>query len=167
MIVIYVVDLELTGIDVAQDHVVFAEAAEAAERAETHNLPIQSHRAQRARTYDVVVGNVIDLECAAGGVAQQHVAGVALVEIAERDKPPIASNLAKRVRGQDAVGPEVVDLIAGGGIAGVAQDHVGRRGGRRGGIDGQGAERGGIARGGDRIPICVGELDVARSRLSG
>src|SRR5262249_4846619 len=77
LIVIYVVDLELAGIDVAQQHVGFAEHAEGAAGAETHGLPIQPHRTQRARTYDVVVGNVIDLKSAAGGVAQQHVAGIA------------------------------------------------------------------------------------------
>src|SRR5262249_53127289 len=133
LIVIYVVDLELAGIDVGQQHVGFAEAAEEAEGAETHDLPIQPHCAQRGRTYDVVVGNVIDLKCAADGVAQQHVAGIAQVEIAESDKPPIAPDLTKRGGpGQDAVGPEVVDLVGGGGSAGVAQDHVGRGGGRRG-----------------------------------
>src|SRR5262249_60852375 len=76
LIVNYVVDLELGGIDVAQNHVVFAGQAEA-EVAESRGLPIQPHRAQRGRTYDVVVSDVIDLECAAGRVAQQHVAGIA------------------------------------------------------------------------------------------
>src|SRR5262249_25010323 len=131
LIVIYVVDLELAGIDVAQDHVGFAEHGEGVEGAESHGLPIRPNRAQRVRTYDVVVGNVIDLECAVGGVAQQHIAGIAQVEIPESDEPPVAPNLTKRVPGQDAVVPEVVDLVAGGGSAGVAQDHVGRGGGRR------------------------------------
>src|SRR5262249_28087730 len=76
LIVKYVVDLELAGIGVAQHHVGFADATEGAEDAETHDLPTQPHRAQRVRTYGVVVYNFIGLECAAGGVAQQHVAGI-------------------------------------------------------------------------------------------
>src|SRR5262249_37167623 len=60
---------------------------------------------------DVVVGgNVIDLECAAGGVPQQHVGGVAVEEAAERDKSPIASHFAPLVR-QERVASDVLDSI--------------------------------------------------------
>jgi hypothetical protein len=92
LVVANVVDLKGACIDVAQHHVGVAEAAEVAE---TQGLKVQSHRAQRGRICDDVVvgGNVIYLECAAGGVAQQHVGGVAVEEAAERDKPPIASNV--------------------------------------------------------------------------
>ena len=96
MIIADVVHLKSAAIAVAQDHVGLAEAAEVAE---APDLPVQSDRAQRDRTSDVVVGgNVIDLECAADGVPQQHVAGIAIVETAERDKTPFGSNLPQPVR---------------------------------------------------------------------
>jgi hypothetical protein len=92
LIVLDVVHLQSAAIGVAQEHVGLAEAAEVAGARE---LPVQSDRTQRGRTceIDAVGSDVIDLECAAGGVAQQHVGGVAVEEAAERDKPPIASNV--------------------------------------------------------------------------
>jgi hypothetical protein len=52
LIVAEIVDLDAAGVDVAQDHVVFATAAEIAE---THDLPIHSHSAQECGVGDVVV----------------------------------------------------------------------------------------------------------------
>jgi hypothetical protein len=52
LIVAEIVDLDAAGVDVAQDHVVFATAAEIAE---THDLPIHSHTAQECGVGDVVV----------------------------------------------------------------------------------------------------------------
>src|SRR5204862_5484716 len=87
--------------------------ADVVEVPESQDLPFQSDRAQKGRTCDVVVvrGDVIDLECAARGISQQHVAGIAIVETAESDKTPIGSNLAQPVCGQDAVVAEVVNLV--------------------------------------------------------
>src|SRR5207244_1241312 len=48
---------------------------------------------------------------AAGGVAQQHVAGVAVEEAAERDKSPIASNTAQLGRRQERVASDVVHSV--------------------------------------------------------
>src|SRR5262249_46735844 len=110
LIVVDVVHLESAAIAVAPDHVGLAETAEIAGARE---LPVQSDRAQRGRTCEIVAvgGNVIDLECAAGGVPQQHVGGVAVEKAAERDKSPIASNFAQLVRRQERVASDTVDSI--------------------------------------------------------
>src|SRR5204862_5551625 len=75
-----------------------------------------------------VVGDVVDLEAAGVGVAQQHVGGVAAVEAAERDKRPIGSDLTQRIGSEDRVVADVVDLVE--AVRAVAQDHVGGGSGR-------------------------------------
>src|SRR5262245_30009175 len=81
------------AVDVAQDHVGFA--GHAAEVAEAHDLPFPVDCAQKCGAGDVVVGDVVDLEAAGGGAAQQHVAGVGAVEAAEADELPIGSDRAQ------------------------------------------------------------------------
>ena len=93
----------------SQQHVGFA--GDATEIAESQDRKVRSHRAQRGRICDVVVHNVIDLECAGGGVAQQHVAGIAIVEAAERDKLKRGSDFAQLKVGQDAIISDVVDVV--------------------------------------------------------
>src|SRR6516162_1029480 len=101
--------------------------AVAVEVAEAGDLKIEPHCAQRGGIGDVVVADVVDLECAGGGAAQQHVGGVAAEEAAQPGKLKIGSHLAQNARGQDRVIPDVVDLVEPVGI--VAQDHVGGGGG--------------------------------------
>jgi hypothetical protein len=84
---------------------------------------------------DVVVGDVVDLEAAGRGAAQQHVAGVAAEEPAETNELPIGSDQAQLIARQDRVVADVVDLVLtrdAGGRVRAAQDHVGGgAGGRR------------------------------------
>src|SRR5262249_17521437 len=124
-----VVDLDPTGVDVAQHHVGLAEAAEIAE---AHGLPVEADVAEEGGAGDVIA-DVVDLEAAGLGVAQQHVGGVAAVEAAERDEAPIGSDLAQRVAGEDRIPADVVDLaLARRGCAvRDPQDHVGGGAGRR------------------------------------
>ena len=91
MIIPDVADFDSAGVHVAQHHVGFAEAAEVAE---THDLPFLADRAQEGGVRDVVVADVVDLEAAGGGAAQQHVGGVGTIEAAEADELPIGSDLA-------------------------------------------------------------------------
>src|SRR5215469_10864093 len=112
LIVAYVVDLEVAGIGIPQHHVRIAGrvteilAGDAAEIANSEELPIQADRADGGRTGDLIVAYVVDLECAGGGVAQQHVAGKAfiddVVETAESDKLPIVSDRELRA-GRDCI----------------------------------------------------------------
>src|SRR6516165_12337925 len=90
---------------------------------------------------------------------------MAIVETAESDKARSGSNLSQPVRGQDAVVAEVVDLVL--AVAAVAQNHVGADGGRRGRVQNHIAEKERVDRRGDRISVCVGELETARPRRSG
>jgi hypothetical protein len=128
-IVAYVVDPEVAGIGVAQHHVGIAggvykiHARDAAEIADAKELPIRTHRPEGARAGELIVADVVDLECAAG-VAQQHVAGSrAIVETAESDKPPIGSDWAQGLRvGRDRITSDPVDLIE---TVRTTQDHDG------------------------------------------
>jgi hypothetical protein len=63
--------------------------------------------------------DVVDLEAAGGGAAQQHVGRVAGEEIADCDKRPIGSDRGERVARQNRVVADVVDLV-------VARDDGGR-----------------------------------------
>src|SRR5262249_3751622 len=125
--------LDPAGVGVAQEHVGFA--GHAAEIAEPHDLPIKPDIAQEGGVGDVVIADVVHLEAAGGGAAQQHVGGDGAGGAAERDEGTIGSNLAQRVARYHCVVAEVVDFVlAGHGGGGVrsAQDQVGgRAGGRR------------------------------------
>ena len=78
----------------------------------------------RADVGDGVAADVVGLERAGRGVAQQHVAGVAGLEGAEPDEAPAARHLAERIGRQNRIAADVVDLVI--PIAGVVHDHVGR-----------------------------------------
>jgi hypothetical protein len=80
LIVADVVDFEPAGVDVAQHHVGFAEAAEIAK---AHDLPIKPDSAEEAGVGDVVVADVVDLEAAGRRIAQHHVGRVGAEEAAE------------------------------------------------------------------------------------
>ena len=114
-----VVDLEPAGVDVAQQHVSFAEAREIAE---ADRLPIHADGAEKGGVGNVVVADVVDLESARAGVAQQHVGGVAAEEAAERDEGPIGSNLAQLIACQDRVVAKVINFVR---SVAAPQDHVG------------------------------------------
>jgi hypothetical protein len=51
---------------------------------ETANLPIQADLSHARGSRELIVGDVVDLECAGGGVAQHH---VALAAAADRPNP--------------------------------------------------------------------------------
>ena len=89
MIIREIVDLDAAVRAATHDHVVLAAAAEITE---AHDLPIAADSAQGGGIGDVVIIDVVDLECT-GAVAQQHVGRVTAVEAAERDKRPIRSHL--------------------------------------------------------------------------
>src|SRR5262249_37815719 len=110
---------------VAQDHVVFAAARKVAE---AHDLPIQSDRAERRGVGDVVVADVVDLECAGIAIARQHVGRVIAEKAAEAGNRPIGSDLTQLVAGQDRIVADIVDLVR---AVATTQDHVGRGPGGR------------------------------------
>ena len=101
--------------------------AEAREIAEAHDLPVQTNAAEKSRPCDLIIVDVVDLEAAGIGVAQQHVAGVAAEEAAERDEPPIGPDLTERESAQNGVVADIVDFVC---ALAAAQNHV-RRGARR------------------------------------
>src|SRR5262249_31930109 len=83
-------------------------------------------RSKRNGVGDLIIAYVVDLELAAGRIAQQHVAGKTvhnvIVETAESDKLPIGSNLAQLRAGGDCITPDVVALIE---TIRTTQDHDG------------------------------------------
>jgi hypothetical protein len=58
-------------------------AGDAAEIADARELPLEPDRADEGGVGDLVVGDVVDLQAAGIGVAQQHVAFAAAAEIAD------------------------------------------------------------------------------------
>jgi hypothetical protein len=99
------------------------------DRRDAGELPVGPDVAEERGTGDVVVADVVDLKAPGIGIAQQHVARVAIVEAAERDKGPIGPDLGQGIGGEDRVVADVVDLIE--AACALAQDHVGRGAGRR------------------------------------
>ena len=71
-----VVDLELTGVDVAQDEI---GRARCVNRGDPRELPIQTHGADEGGAGELVVGDVVDFEPAGLAVAQEEIgfAGIA------------------------------------------------------------------------------------------
>src|SRR6516164_674630 len=107
----------------------------ASEIADTRELPVQADRAHEGGAGDLIVADVVDLDPAGVGVAQDHV-GFArhAAEVAEAHDLPVHADVAQEGGVGDVVVADVVDLEAAGGA--VAQDHVGRV------IAGKGAEAG-------------------------
>src|SRR5438105_4101673 len=104
-------------------------AGDAAEIANTGELPIHPNRADERRASDLIAIDVVDLKTARA-VTQQHVGSVPAKETTERHKLPIGSDLAQVVSRQEAVAADIVDLVL--TVGAVAQDHVrGGAGGRR------------------------------------
>jgi hypothetical protein len=66
-----------------------------AEVAEAGDLKIQPDHAQRGGSRDVVVVDVVDLECATGAIAQYHVGRVSAEEAAQPGKLPFCSDLTQ------------------------------------------------------------------------
>src|SRR3984893_3123191 len=101
------------------------------EVAEAGELPTQPDRSQARGIGDVVVADVVDLEAARAGAAQQHVGGGATEEAAETDDLPIGPALAERIAREDRVVADIVDLVLAGRGRTVraAQNHVGGGGG--------------------------------------
>src|SRR5262249_51231906 len=87
-------------------------------------LPIQSDRAHEGRTGDLIVPDVVDLDPAGVGVAQDHV-GFArhAAEIAEAHNSPIHADVAQEGGVGDVVVADVVDLKS--TRRAVAQQNVG------------------------------------------
>jgi hypothetical protein len=100
------------------------------EVAAADDLPIQTDGPQVGGSGYVVVDDVIDLECAGGGAAQQHVGRAATAEIAEPDELIIGSDATQGVPRQDRSISNVVDFIE--AVRTVAQDHVASGAGRWG-----------------------------------
>src|SRR5207245_8216420 len=94
-----------------------------AEIAGADDLPIQSHRAHEGGAGDLVAVDVVDLQAAGLGVAQDHVAGAAARKVAEAADPPIEADRAHEARAGDLIAVDVVDLDAAG--VDVALHHVG------------------------------------------
>src|SRR5262249_26517723 len=95
---------------------------------EAHDLPVEADVAEKRGTGDLIADDVVDLEAARIGVAQQHVAGIAIEEAAQRNESPIGSNLAQWEGAQDRVIADIVNLVV---AVAAAQDHVGRGAERR------------------------------------
>src|SRR6516165_1032629 len=72
---------------------------------------------------DRIVGDIVDLQAAGVGVAQEQVAGAAAGKIAHARELPIQADGAHEVGAGELIVGDVVDLDPAG--AGVAQDHVG------------------------------------------
>jgi hypothetical protein len=87
-----------------------------------------------------VVADVVDLEAAGAGIAQQHVAAVAVEEVAEAGKLPIGPHLSQRIRGQNRIIADVIDLVKAAGRR-IVQNHV-----RAGGVGGRSVRSGGSRR---------------------
>ena len=132
MIIADIADFDSASVHVAQHHVGFAEAAEIAE---THDLPFLADRAQEGGAGDEIIADVVNLEPTGTAVAQDHVGGVATEKAAEADKLPIGPDDAQLIGGEQRITADVVDFVLarhGGGSVRAAQDHVGGgAGGRR------------------------------------
>src|SRR2546430_6170378 len=85
--------------------------------------PIQSHGAHESGAGDLIAVDVVDLQAAGLGVAQDHVAGAAARKVAEAADLPIEADRAHEARAGDLIAVDVVDLDAAG--VDVAQHHVG------------------------------------------
>src|SRR5262249_58728430 len=90
--------------------------------ADAGELPIQADGADEVGAGELIVGDVVDLDPAGAGIAQDHVGFAAAREIAEAHDLPIHADVAKK-RG-DVIVADVVDLEA--ACAGITQKHVGR-----------------------------------------
>src|SRR5262249_21438347 len=96
--------------------------------AEAHDLPIKPDSAEEAGIGDVIVADVVNLEAAGTGIAQQHVGCVRAEEAAESRELPLGTDLTQRIGRQDGIGANVVNLII---ATAITQNHVCRRGSRR------------------------------------
>jgi len=98
-------------------------AGDAAEIANTGELPIHPNRADERRASDLIAIDVVDLQAPGIGVAQEHVAGATAAEIANTRELPVQADRAHEIGADDLVVSYVIDLDP--AAIDVAQDHVG------------------------------------------
>src|SRR5437868_10107625 len=85
-------------------------AGDAAEIANTGELPIHPNRADERRASDLIAIDVVDLQAPGIGVAQEHVAGATAAEIANTRELPVQADRAHEIGADDLVVSYVIDL---------------------------------------------------------
>jgi hypothetical protein len=134
----------------------------AAEIADTGELPIEPNRADEGGVGDLIITDVVHLQSAGIGVAQQHVARSSAAEIAHARELPVQADGAHEVGAGDLIVADIVNLDPAG--IDVAQDHVGLAAAREIAephdlpIHSHTAEEGGV---GDEIVADVVDLEAA------
>ena len=97
--------------------------ADTGSAAESAELPLQSHPSQAGSVDDLIVGDVIGLECAGVDVAQDEVGRAGAADRGNAGKLPIEAHRAQRGGIGDLIVGDVVDLQSAG--IDIAQEEIG------------------------------------------